>query len=203
MICLLCASSAFAQTETPATASASNTNEAALIAAAQLESLRQLQAQQEATLKSLEITRADIASSLATSLSNNMVQLKAMTDVLTLQRAQDMKVIRDSNRLVLAVVVGLTGLLLLSIIFLNVTSIRAINRLTTVFSANSFLPPTDESLSLEAKARQKQLLLFPGEEGQRQLGSALIQLQTRIQALESLSTKPRATETAPIAGATK
>lgn len=157
--------------------------------AAQLQAMVQLQAQQEATLKALELTRTDIATSLATSLSNNMVHLNAMSEMLALQRAQDMKILRDSNRLVLAIVVGLSGLLLLSILFLNVTSIRAINRLATVFQASTLLPPPEGSA-----AATRQLLLFPGEEGQRQLGSALIQLQSRIQHLEHIASRPQRSE---------
>jgi len=153
--------------------------------AAQLQAMVQLQAQQEATLKSLELTRTEIANSLAASFSNNMTHLNAMSEMLAEQRAQDMKVLRDSNRLVLAIVVGLSGLLLLSILILNVTSIRSINRLATVFQASTLLPPPEGSTT----AATRQLLLFPGEEGQRQLGSALMQLQTRIQALEHVATK--------------
>jgi hypothetical protein len=161
-------------------------NEVSAVTAAQLQALVQLQTQQEATLKALELTRTEIAGTLASSISNNVVHLKAMSDMLVLQRAQDMKVLRDSNRLVLAIVVGLSGLLLLSILFLNLTSIRAINRLATVFQASTLLPPP-EGMGAHVS---RQMLLFPGEEGQRQLGSAMIQLQSRIQALEHLATKP-------------
>jgi hypothetical protein len=170
------------------------TNEPALIpvevpaaTAAQLEAIVQLQAQQEATLKALEVTRDEIARSLSAGVSNNMAHLNAMTELLAQQRAQDMKILRDSNRLVLAIVVGLAGLLLLSILFLNFTSIRAINRLATVFQASALLPPSDGPTNAS-----RQLLLFPGEEGQRQLGSALMQLQSRIQALEHLAGRPGA-----------
>jgi hypothetical protein len=97
-----------------------------------------------------------------------------------------MRVLRDSNRVMLAIVIGLSGLLLLSILFLNVTSIRAINRLATVFQASALLPPAEGA----TKPASRQLLLFPGEEGQRQLGSALLQLQSRIQILEHLAAKP-------------
>jgi hypothetical protein len=160
------------------------TEEVSAVNAAQLQAMVQLQAQQEATLRALELTRSEIASSLAASISNNMVHLNTMTELLAQQRAQDMKTLRDSNRTVLAIVVGLSGLLLLSILFLNVTSIRAINRLATVFEASALLPPTDSGADVS-----RQMLLFPGEEGQRQLGSALMQLQSRIQALEHVATK--------------
>src|SRR5882672_9097290 len=50
--------------------------------AAQLQAMVQLQAQQEATLKALELTRSEIANSLAGSLSNNMVHLNAMSEML-------------------------------------------------------------------------------------------------------------------------
>jgi len=175
-------------TNAPATS-----EEVSAATAAQLQAMVQLQVQQEATLKALELTRSEIATSLATSLSNNMVHLNAMSEMLATQRAQDMKLLRDSNRLVLAIVVGISGLLLLSIIFLNVTSIRSINRLATVFQASAFLPPAEGSTG----PASRQLLLFPGEEGQRQLGSALIQLQSRIQALEQVATKPRAEASQP------
>jgi len=180
---------AFAQSE-PATNAVMEVQEVNAVTAAQLQAMVQLQAQQEATLKALELTRSEIAQSLAASLSNNMVHLNAMSELLAQQRAQDMKILRDSNRLVLAIVVGLSGLLLLSILFLNVTSIRSINRLATVFQASTLLPPPEGS----ATVATRQLLLFPGEEGQRQLGSALMQLQTRIQALEHLTTKPQRPE---------
>ena len=156
-----------------------------IVTAAQLEAMVQLQAQQEATLKALESIRSEIANSLATSLSNNVGHLNAMSEMFAHQRAQDMRVLRDSNRVMLAVVIGLAGLLLLSILFLNVTSIRAINRLATVFQASALLPPPEGAV----KPASRQLLLFPGEEGQRQLGSALLQLQSRIQILEHLASR--------------
>jgi len=168
----------------PVTNAAAAVEEVNAVTAAQLQAMVQLQAQQEATLRALELTRSEIANSLAASLSNNMVHLNAMSQLLAQQRAQDMKTLRDSNRLVLAIVVGLSGLLLLSILFLNVTSIRSINRLATVFQASSLLPPPEG-----ATVATRQMLLFPGEEGQRQLGSALMQLQSRIQALEHIATK--------------
>lgn len=154
------------------------------VTAAQLQAIVQVQAQQEATLKALELTRSEIAIALAATLSNNVAHLNAMSELLAQQRAQDMKTLRDSNRTVLAILVGLTGLLLLSILFLNVTSVRAMNRLATVFQASALLPPPEGGA-----VGTRQLLLFPGEEGQRQLGSALVQLQSRIQALEHLSAK--------------
>jgi urease accessory protein UreF len=39
------------------------------------------------------------------------------------------------------------------------------------------------------------LLLFPGEEGQRQLGAALVQLQGRIQSLEHSAVKAQPSDT--------
>lgn len=157
------------------------TNQTAAATAALLEGMIQLQAQQKATLQELELARHEIASSLTSSFSNNMAHLNAMSEMLARQRALDMKILRDSNRLVLAILVGLIGLLLLSIIFLNVTSIRALNRLATVFQASALVATTGEGLPTDAS---RQLLLLPGEEGQRQLGSALLQLQTRVQTLE-------------------
>ncbi len=177
----------------PATNAAPAGEEVSAVTAAQLETLVQLQSQQEAMLKALELTRTEISTTLASSLSNNVIHLNAMSEMLARQRAQDMKILRDSNRLVLAIVVGLSGLLLLSILFLNVTSIRAINRLATVFQASTLLPPGEGS----SAAASRQLLLFPGEEGQRQLGSALIQLQTRIQVLERVAIKSQQRDEAP------
>jgi len=190
--------SARAQGE-PITNAVAPAEEVNAVTAAQLQAMVQLQAQQEATLRALELTRSEIANSLAASLSNNMIHLNAMSELLAQQRAQDMKTLRDSNRLVLAIVVGLSGLLLLSILFLNVTSIRSINRLATVFQASTLLPPPEGST-----ISTRQMLLFPGEEGQRQLGSALMQLQSRIQALEHIATRsPSGAEskrpTAPVA----
>jgi len=149
------------------------------VAAAQLEALGQLQAQQKVMLQVLEASRLEIAAALATSSSNNLLHLNAMTEVFALQRAQDMRMLRDANRVVLAILVGTTGLLLLSILFLNFSSVRALNRLATVFQANALVPSTGDAMH-----DSRQLLLFPGEEGQRQLGAALVQLQGRIQSLE-------------------
>jgi len=189
-----------AQSETNSVASSTNSpatsEEVSAATAAQLQAMVQLQTQQEATLRALELTRSEIANSLAASLSNNMVHLNAMSEMLAQQRAQDMKLLRDSNRLVLAIVVGLSGLLLLSILFLNVTSIRSINRLATVFQASALLPPPEGGIN----PASRQLLLFPGEEGQRQLGSALMQLQTRIQALEHVAVKTQQRGESPRSG---
>ena len=157
----------------------------------------QLQAQQQATLKSLEKTRQDIAAMLAVSLSNNMAHFSAMTESLALQRAADVKVIRNSNRVLLAIVVGLCSWMILSILFLNLASIRAVNRLTAVFSTSAGLPGTEAQALIDARASHKQMLLFPGEEGQRQLGNALIQLQSRIQSLEYLAQKSRLEAASP------
>ena len=179
------------QTVAGASSSSTTTNDSARIAALQLEALIQLQAQQQATLKSLEETRQEIAAMLTVSLSNNMANFSAMTDTLARQRAADAKVIRNSNRVLLAVVVGLCGWMILSILFLNLGSIRAVNRLTEVFSTAASLPGTEAQSFADARAAQKQMLLFPGEEGQRQLGSALIQLHSRIQSLEYLANKSR------------
>lgn len=170
------------QTVAAASSSATTTNDAARMAALQLEALIQLQTQQQATLKSLEETRQEIAAMLAVSLSNNLAQFSAMTETLASQRAADVKVIRNSNRLLLAVVVALCGWMIVSILVLNLSSIRVISRLTEVFSPSASLPGTEP---------QKQMRLSPGKEGQRQLGNALIQLQSRIQSLEQLANKSR------------
>lgn len=186
-----------ASTVAPANSSVAPTNDAVRIAALQLEALIQLQAQQQATLKALEQTRQDVATSLAVSLSNNMAHFTAMTETLALQRAADVKIIRNSNRLLMAIVVGLCGWMILSIMFLNLASIRAVNRLTAVFSTNAGLPGSEAQALADARAAHRQMLLFPGEEGQRQLGNALIQLQSRIQSLEHLANKTRADANPP------
>ena len=157
---------------------------------AQLNLLEQAQTRQEAMLTALELTRREIEFSLAQNVSNSIAHLNAMTELLANQRAQDLKIIHDSNRFILAVVIGLSGLLLLCILFLTVTSIRAIHRLSSVFSTMICLPPSAVApplVSCGAKAEQAQL--FSGTDGRRQLGSAVIQLQKRIQALEQVALK--------------
>ncbi|MCU0785422.1 MAG: hypothetical protein MUF81_15500 [Verrucomicrobia bacterium] len=179
------------QTVAAASPSATTTNDSARMVALQLEALIQLQTQQQATLKSLEETRQEIAAMLAVSLSNNLAQFSAMTETLTSQRAADVKVIRNSNRLLLAVVVALCGWMIVSILVLNLSSIRVISRLTEVFSPSASLPGTEAQAFADARAAQKQMRLSPGKEGQRQFGNALIQLQSRIQSLEHLANKSR------------
>jgi hypothetical protein len=176
--------SAFAQTASKTNAAAISADPTNAIAVAQLEAMMQLQAQQKAMLDVLEMSRHEIAVSLALSASNNLVHLNAMSEMLARQRVQDLKMLRDSNRVVLAILVGLTGLLLLSILFLNMTSIRAINRLATVFQASALMPPPGDGVT---SPPSPQMQLFPGEEDQRQLGSALGELQARIESLEHLA----------------
>jgi hypothetical protein len=172
-------------------ASTNATDELARISALQLQTLAELQAQQQATLKELEQARREIAASLAENSSNNAAQLLAITEMMMVQRKQDLKVVNTSYRIGLAIVVGMTGLLLLSILILNLTSIKAINRMTTMFSATSLMPGSEAQALADAREASKQLLLFPGEQGQRQLANALVQLQSRIQGLEHLAGKLR------------
>ena len=160
--------------------------------ALQLETLVQLQAQQRATIEALEQTRKDVAASLALNQSNNLAQLATMTESLSRERAQAVTLIRNSNKILLALIVGFSAWMLLSILFLNLVSIRAINRLTMVFSTSAMLPGTEAQALADARAASKQLLLFPGEEGQRQLGNAVLQLQSRIQSLEQSVSKSHA-----------
>jgi len=183
-----------------ASSSGTTTNSTARVAELLLEVLIQIQGQQQATLKSLEEIRQETAAVLAVSLSNNMANFSAMTETLARQRAADAKGIRNSNRVLLGVVVGLCSWMILIILFLNLGSIRAIKRLTEVFSTSASLPGTEAQALADARADQKQMLLFPGEEGQRQLGNALMQLQSRIQSLEHLSSKSRVEVIPPASG---
>jgi len=181
----------------PPEISASSSNDIARIAVLQLETLAQLQAQQRAMLEALEQTRMDVASSLALSASNNIAQFAAITESLSQQRAQDLRIVRNSNRLLLAIIVGFSAWLLLSILFLNLASVRALNRLTQVFSTSALLPGTEAQALADARATSKQLLLFPGAEGQRQLGNAVMQLQSRIQEIEQSVRKARSAPPPP------
>jgi len=182
-LCLL-AHSVFAEFASKTNSVVSPTEQASALAAAQFEAIVQLQAQQESTLRALEQSRLEIAASLAILSSNNVAHLKTMSEKLSEQRGQDLKILRYSYRVVLAILAGLTGLLLVSILFLNVTSTRAINRLIEVFQSSAVVPTT-----ALPPASTRQLLLSPGERGQPQLGSALTQLQRRIQALEHVALK--------------
>ncbi|TAK94096.1 MAG: hypothetical protein EPO07_17240 [Verrucomicrobia bacterium] len=173
----------------PAPATTNLSEELARLTAAQLKALTELQAQQISTLKELEQARRDLAASIAESTSNNASNLAAISEMMTQQRQADLKIVRDAHRLGLAIVVGLSGLLLLSILILNLTSIRAVNRMTAMFSASSLLPGGEAQAIADAREASRQLLLFPGEQGQRQLGNALMQLHSRIEGLEKLATK--------------
>lgn len=176
----------------PVAAITNLTEELSRLVAAQLQALTELQAQQLATLKELELARKDIAASIAESASNNAANLAAVSEMMARQRQQDLKIIRDAHRLGLAIVVGLSGLLLLSILILNLTSIRAINRMTSMFSASALLPGPEAQATADEREAAGQLVLFPGEQGQRQLGNALVQLHGRIEDLERLAGKLRA-----------
>ncbi|MSU58265.1 MAG: hypothetical protein EXS35_08805 [Pedosphaera sp.] len=195
IVCLLLAGSTNAQPPDAAAATNSTpagtnlSQEISRLASAQLQVLAALQSQQIATLKELEQARKDIARSLAETGSNNAANLAAITELMTNQRKQDLKIVRDTFRTGLAIVVGLSGLLLVSILFLNLTSIRAINRMTTMFSASALLPGSEAQSVADQREAERQLLLFPGEQGQRQLGNALVQLHSRIEDLERLTTK--------------
>lgn len=169
------------------------TDESARVIAAQLQILAELQAQQQAALKELQQARKEIAASLAEISSNNAAQLAAVSEMIVVQRKQDLKAIRDSQRISLAIVVGMSGLLVLSILILNLTSLRALNRMTAMVSASVALSESEAQALADVRAAQKkQLLLFPGEPQPPQLGTALLQLQSRIQSLEHLAGKGRA-----------
>lgn len=191
-----------ADASAPALKALTNVNEELTrLSALQLQTLAELQAQQQATLKALEQSRLEIAAALTQSFSNNVAHLGAVTEMLAVQRSQDLKAARDTHRVELAILVGLSGLLLLSILTLNVTSIRAINRMTAMFSASSLMMPGSEAEALaDAREASRQLVLFPGEQGQRQLGNAMVQLQSRIQSLEHLASKMRSDSHRPAAG---
>lgn len=195
ILCLLnCTAPAQSSEPSAPPSSLEPTNAAADLAkviAAQMQALTDLQAQQQATLKELEQARREIAASLAENSSNNAAQLVAITEMMTVQRKQDLSMVNSSYRIGLAIVIGMTGLLLLSILVLNLTSIRAINRMTTMFSATSLMPGSEAQALADAREASKQLLLFPGEQGQRQIANALVQLQSRIQGLEHLAGKMR------------
>src|SRR5262245_53172881 len=92
--------------ETTTELSANSTNETARLVALQLETLLRLQVQQRATVEALDAIRKDVAASLAANQSNNLAQFAALTDSLSLQRSQDVAVIRHSNRTLLAIVIG-------------------------------------------------------------------------------------------------
>ena len=175
----------------PAEISATASNETARLVALQMETLLQLQMQQRTTVEALDQIRKDVAASLAANQSNNLVHFAAMTESLSKQRAQDVSVIRNSNRTLLAIIIGFSAWMLLSILFLNIASIRAMNRLTQVFSTSALLPGTEAQALADARAASRQLLLFPGEEGTRQLGNAVMQLHSRIQEIEFSIRKAR------------
>lgn len=175
-----------AETNSEINIDASVTNQAIALVTAQLEAIAQLQAQQESILRALEQSRREIAESLAAAASSNVVYLNAMSARLDQQRAQDLKALSESYRRVLAVLAAVTGFLLVCIVFLNFTSIRAVNRLTDTFESAALLP-----MSALPQARTRQLPPALGAKGQPQLGNALNQLQDRIQALEDIANKSR------------
>jgi hypothetical protein len=168
----------------------------------QLQMLAELQAKQQAALEELKQSQKELNASLAANSSNHAAQLVAVSKLIDSHRAQDLNVIRNSQRVALAIVIGLVGVLLVSILFLSMTSIRAINRLTTILSNTASLPQPNAQALAEAREAQKQLLLFPGERGPHELGSALVQLHQRIQSLENLAGKTHPESKSPEAGAT-
>ncbi len=170
--------------------------------AVQMQILAELQTQQQAALKELQQARKEIAASLVEISSNNAAQLAAVSDMIVVQRKQDLKAVRDAQRIGLAIVVGMSGLLVLSILVLNLTSIRAINRMTMMLSTSAFLPAAEAQALADVRAAQKrQLSLFPGEPAGSQLGDSLLQLQNRIQDLERLAGKDRPVTQPPEFGA--
>jgi len=199
MVCLL-AGSLRAQsdnaTNTPSlTTSTSANQELSSLSTLQLQALTVFQSQMQAMVKSLETNRLEIANMLAQNSSNNLAQISAIADMMAGQRSQDLKAVRDEHRIGMAIVVALAGLLVLSILFLNMTAIKAINRMTAMFSASSLVPGSEAQALADAREaelhNQRQLVLFPGEQGQRQLGNAVVQLQSRIQHLEVLANRLR------------
>lgn len=184
----------------PTTQSLTNADdESAKAIAAQMQILAELQMQQQAALKELQQAREEIAASLADISSNNVAQLAAVSEMIVVQRKQDLKAVRDSQRIGLAIVVGMSGLLVLSILILNMTSLRALNRMTTMLSGSVALSEAEARALADIRASQKkQLLLFPGEQkSPPQLDNALLQLQQRIQSLEHLAGKERSVAQSP------
>lgn len=175
----------------PSTPAATNAADEALkVMAVQMQILTELQTQQQAALKDLQQARREIAASLVEISSNNVAQLAAVSEMIVVQRKQDLKAVRDAQRIGLAIVVGMSGLLVLSILVLNLTSIRAINRMTMMLSTSAFLPASEAQALADVRAAQKrQLSLFPGEPPESPLGDSLLQLQNRIQDLERLAGK--------------
>jgi len=180
---------------TPITVSTNATDAASQMSTLQLQALADFQTQMQAMMKSMENNRLEIANMLSQNSSNNVAQLATMAEMMSEQRSQDLTIVRNEHRIGMAIVVGLAGLLLLSIVFLNLTAIKAINRMTTMFSATSLMPGSEAQALADAheaeKLAKRQLVLFPGEQGQRQLGNAVVQLQSRIAQLEHLASRIR------------
>ena len=186
------------RTAAPLQSSTNATDESASVIAGQMQILAELQTQQQSALEELQQARKEIAASLAQISSNNAAQLAAVSEMIVIQRKQDLKAVRDSQRVSLAIVVGMSGLLVLSILILNLTSLRALNRMTAMVSASVALSESEAQALADARATQKkQLLLFPGEPGPPQLGTALLQLQSRIQSLEHLAGKGHSAPPSP------
>lgn len=177
------------------------TDELTKAMAAQLQAFAELQARQQAALEELKRAQQELNATLAANSSNHAAQLVAVSALIDSHRAQDLSAVRHAQRVALAIVIGLVGVLLVSILFLSLTSIRAINRLTTILSTTAALPGTNPQTLAEAREAQRQLLLFPGERGPHELGSALVQLHSRIQSLENLTGRLRAESKPADAGA--
>jgi len=144
--------------------------------------LQLLQTQQEAMLLAIELTRKEIATSLSRSVDSTFLRLDTMNKALVAQRENDLEFIRNSNRRVLTVVSGLTGLLFVGMLLVTLISTRAMNRLTTVLSASPF---AHSQLNAPTPASLAGLLT---ESGAAQLQIAIERLERRIAELENHST---------------
>jgi len=178
-----------AETSSETNTASNATNQLSALVAAQMETLVRLQAQQASTLQMLQQSRLEMAAALAAVSSNNMAHLNTMSEMLAQQRAQDATILRNSSRVVLAVLVGITGFLVVSIIFLNVTSTRAINQLVKMLQTTTLVPT-----NALPSHNPRQLLLLPEEKGQMPLNAALAQLKQQIQAIEQVAQKSQSAD---------
>lgn len=154
----------------------------------QLQILAEMQTRQQSAFEELQGLQKELAALVTTVSSNHAAQLAAVNDRLAAQRQQDLKTVRDAQRVGLAIVVGMTGLLILSILILNLTSLRALNRMTAMVSAALALSESEsQALADFRAARKKQLRHFPDAPATAAFDFALHELQDRIQSLENLA----------------
>ncbi len=148
---------------------------------AQQVALEQLRSQQNETLRAIEQTRTEMAAVWSRGVDSTLARLDTLNETLSAQRAQDLEFMRASNRRILAMVVGLTGLLFACMLVVALLSTRAVNRLTVVLSSSAL-----GRLPLETPPPAALLT----ESGAVQLQSALERLERRIAELENHSSHP-------------